>query len=258
MTDTMQQEIRGWIGRDLVEEDGSKIGRIDDIYVDEATREPEWVAVTTGLFGNRMSFVPLRDLSSDGESLISPWEKDRVKDAPNADADGHLSPEEESALYRHYGMDNGAAMTGRGDADQRDRDRGQARAGTADDAMTRSEEELDVHTTEREAGRARLRKWVETDTETVTVPVRKEKVAVVREPITDANRDDALRGPDISEGEHEITLSEEEVVVDKRTVPKERVRLDKDVEVEERQVSADVRSEHVEVEDGTGTTPRRS
>ena len=100
--------------------------------------------------------------------------------------------------------------------------------------MTRSEEELRVGTTEREAGRVRLKKYVVEDEVTETVPVRREEVRVEREPITDANRGDATAGPEISEEEHEVVLHEEEPVAEKRAVPKERVRLDKDVTTDER------------------------
>jgi uncharacterized protein (TIGR02271 family) len=116
--------------------------------------------------------------------------------------------------------------------------------------MTRSEEELSVGTTERESGRVRLRKYVVSDEVTKTVPVKREEVRVEREPITDANAGDALDGPAMSEEEHEIVLHDEEVVAEKRVVPKERVRLDKDVEVDERTVSEDVRREEIEVDDG--------
>ena len=115
--------------------------------------------------------------------------------------------------------------------------------------MTVSEEQLRVGTTEREAGRVRLKKYVVEDEVTETVPVRREEVRVEREPITDANRGDALDGPDISEDEHEVALHEEELVADKRAVPKERVRLEKDVETGEETVSETVRSERVDVDD---------
>jgi uncharacterized protein (TIGR02271 family) len=115
--------------------------------------------------------------------------------------------------------------------------------------MTRSEEELRVGTTERETGRARLKKYVVEDQVTETVPVRREEVRVEREPITDANRDAAIDGPAISEEEHEVTLHAEEPVVEKRAVPKERVRLETDVETDEREVSETVRSERIDVED---------
>ena len=76
-----------------------------------------------------------------------------------------------------------------------------------------------------------------TENVNVTVPVQREKVRVEREPITDANRDAAMSGPDISEEEHEVVLHEEEVVAEKRAVPKERIRLEKDVNTDEETVS---------------------
>jgi len=86
------------------------------------------------------------------------------------------------------------------------------------------------------------------------VPVQREEVRVEREPITDANRGDAISGGEITDEEHEVVLHEEEVVVDKQAVPKERVRMDKDVVTDEQQVSEQVRKEQIETE---GASPRR-
>ncbi|KNC17238.1 photosystem reaction center subunit H [Arthrobacter sp. RIT-PI-e] len=119
---------------------------------------------------------------------------------------------------------------------------------TTDDAMTRSEEQLRVGTEKREAGRARMRKYVTTENVTKTVPVSHEEVRVEREPITDANRGDAYDGPAISEEEHEVTLTEERPVVEKEAVAVERVRLDKETVTDQETVSADVRKEEIEVE----------
>jgi len=120
--------------------------------------------------------------------------------------------------------------------------------------MTRSEEELRIGTTQRESGRARLRKYVVEDEVTQTVPVRREEVRVEREPITDANAGAATEGPAISDEEHEVVLHEEEVVAEKRAVPKERIRLDKDTVTEEQQVSETVRKEEIDVDgEGRGT-----
>ena len=127
---------------------------------------------------------------------------------------------------------------------------------TTDDAMTRSEERLNVGTRTEEAGRARLRKYVVTENVTETVPVSREEVRVEREPITDANVGNAMDGPAISEEEHEVTLHAERPVVEKEAVPVERVRLDKETVTEQERVSADVRKEEIEV-DGVRDTDRR-
>jgi uncharacterized protein (TIGR02271 family) len=275
------QDIETWRGRTLVDREGDKIGKIEDIYLDRRSGEPEWVAVKTGLFGTNVSFVPIHDASPTGDDLRTPYPKDQVKDAPNVDPDGDLSPAEERRLYEHYGRsdydewtadseDRTEATLGRdtrGDATGRDRafdgdgdSKEEAGAGTAgtvgpagsgtttDDAMTRSEDELRFGTERRETGRARLRKWVETENVEQNVPVRREEVRVEREPITDENIDAAMSGPDITEEEHEVTLHTEEPVVEKRTVPKERVRLDKDVRTDEETVNDEVRRERIEAE----------
>jgi uncharacterized protein (TIGR02271 family) len=96
----------------------------------------------------------------------------------------------------------------------------------------------------------RLRKWVETEDVNITVPVQREKARLVTEPITDANRDAALAGPDISEGEYEVTLHEERPVVDKQAVPVERVRLGKERVTERETVSGQVRKERIHVDGG--------
>ena len=123
--------------------------------------------------------------------------------------------------------------------------------------MTVSEERLNVGTEQREAGRARLRKYVVTENVTQTVPVQREEVRVEREPITDANRDAAMSGPDISEDEHEVVVHEERPVVQKETVPVERVRLDTETVTEQETVGEEVRKERVDVEGDVPRTDRR-
>ena len=246
--------VRSWQGRTMVDRDGDRIGEIDAIYVDDQTGEPEWALVNTGLFGTRSTFVPIAQATARGGQVQVPYEKQLVKDAPNMDPDGHLSEQEEQELWRHYGLDYGTAVgyddravaagTTTGYAD-RDRDDTVGR----DDAMTRSEEELEVGTETRERGRARLRKYVTTETQQVTVPVQREEVRVEREPITDANVGAATSGPAISEEEHEVTLHEEEPVIDKRAVPKERVRLDTETVTDERQIAEEIRKEQIHLQE---------
>jgi uncharacterized protein (TIGR02271 family) len=241
--------VRSWQGATMVDRDGDRVGTIDSIYVDDQSGQPEWALVNTGLFGAKSTFVPLAQANPSGDDVQVPYEKQLIKDAPKMDPDGHLSEAEEQELWRHYGLDYGAADTGQQTTyDERDTVGRDVSGRTTDDAMTRSEEELQVDTQTRERGRARLRKYVTTEEQQVTVPVQREEVRVEREPITDANLDAATSGPDITEAEHEVTLREEEPVVEKRVVPKERVRLDKETVTEERQVGEEVRQEQVEVE----------
>jgi uncharacterized protein (TIGR02271 family) len=204
--------------------------------------------------------VPLRDASETEGKLQVAVDKQTIKDAPKMDPDGQLSQREEAELYRHYAMDYAETRSGSGlpDAGARgrfaredaDAEGERSRPDTDDEAMTRSEEELRVGTTQRETGRARLRKYVATDEVKQTVPVQREEVRVEREPITEDNVDRAMEGTEISEEEHEVVLHEEEPLVDKRVVPKERVRLEKDTVTDEQQVSDEVRKERIDVDTG--------
>jgi uncharacterized protein (TIGR02271 family) len=264
------------IGQDVYDEAGEKIGSASEVYLDDETGQPEWVTVRTGLFGTKESFVPIRnaDLTNDGVRV--PVSKDQVKDAPKIDTDGHLSPQEEQELYRYYGLGSGTdttmtsgmttgmdtgmttesttGMAGTGMAGTTDTDTrgtvGHDTSGpTTDNAMTLSEERLNVGTRSEEVGRARLRKYVVTENVTETVPVAHEEVRLEREPITDANIGNAMDGPAISEEEHEVTLHAERPVVEKETVPVERVRLDTQTVSEQQTVTDEVRKEQFEVDD---------
>jgi uncharacterized protein (TIGR02271 family) len=236
--------ITDLVDRDAIDPDGDKIGTVFDVYVDNDTGQPEWLAITTGLFGTKVTFAPLAGASLVGDGVRLAYPKDHVKDAPRAEADGQLSPEEENELYAHYGYPSAqpSAPTGR------DEDYG--RTGASEDAaMTRSEEELEVVKTSRQTGRARLRKWVETEDVQMTVPIRREKAKLVTEPIT--SDEAATAGGDVTEAEEEVVLSEEVVDVDKRVVPKERVRLETDVETDEVVVDEQVRKERIDLDDDT-------
>src|SRR5215217_7002617 len=253
-TDTISRVI----GQDVYDESGDKIGSAAEVYLDDETGQPEWVTVRTGLFGTKESFVPIRnaDLTDDGVRV--PISKERVKDAPKIDTDGHLSPQEEEELYRYYGMGTGTgfetdttrtetttgmAGTGYATDDARGAVGHDTSGPTTDSAMTRSEERLSVGTREEEVGRVRLRKYAVTENVTETVPVAHEEVRVEREPITDANIGNAMDGPAISEEEHEVTLHAERAVAAKEAVPVERVRLDKDTVTEQAQVTENLRKE---------------
>lgn len=245
----------------VVSSDGNKIGSIGQVYADDNNGQPTWVTVKTGLFGTSESFVPLEGARIEGNDVVVPYTKDHVKDAPRVDADGHLEPSEEDRLYSHYELAGGNqtytdATSGR-DTQNRDAEHAEAGRGTpgrdtsgptTDDAMTRSEERLNVGTEREAAGRVRLRKYVTTENVTQTVPVQREEVRLEREPITDANRGAALSGPDISEEEHEVILHEERPVVEKETVPVERVRLGTETVTDEATINEEVRKERIETD----------
>jgi len=251
---TGMTEAYGWEGREVIERDGEKVGTIEALYVAGEAQRPEWAAVKTGLFGTKLSFVPIAGAQPSGEQVQLQFAKEQIQNAPRIDPEGGLAPEQEAALYRHYGLeywdaDTAPAVPGAESAETGRGPVGRDVSGpTTDEAMTRSEEELRIRTARRERGRARLRKYVVTEQVHRTVPVEREEVRIEREPITDENVDAAMAGPEISTEEHEVVLHEEVPVVEKRVVPKERVRMEKETRVEEEQVSDEVRKERIDAE----------
>lgn len=97
--------------------DGDKIGKVEQVFLDDNTEEVTFVTVNTGLFGSKESFVPVDGAQQDGDRFVLPYTKDVVKDAPNVDADQHLSPAEEEEIYRYYKMN----FSGNGTSDRDDR-----------------------------------------------------------------------------------------------------------------------------------------
>ena len=234
MSEVSQLSREDLIGKTAFDNSGQKIGEIEHCYLDVDTGVPWWVAVKTGKLTSQSRLAPLTGAAMTAEGVGLAFTKDHIKAAPELDMTKELDDQQEAQLLGHYGLTYPAAYS--------------ATPSDAGDAMTRSEEELEVGTVRREAGRVRLRKYVVTENVTTTVPVEREEVRVEREPITPANVD-AAAGPEISEQEHEVVLHEEEPVVSKRTVPKERVRIEKETVTSDEQVSADLRKEQIEAEE---------
>jgi uncharacterized protein (TIGR02271 family) len=128
---------------------------------------------------------------------------------------------------------------------------GHQRERGGEQALTRSEEELEVDTRKVPRGQAGVRKRVVTEQQHRTVPVEREELRIHREPVR-AGEGDGDGDAEMSADERTIELREEQPVVDKRVVPKERVRIGKEVVRDQEHVSEPVRKEKVEVEQPDG------
>jgi uncharacterized protein (TIGR02271 family) len=213
-------------GATVYDSTGSKIGKVEEIFYDYESNEPEWIGLGTGVFGTKRVLVPVRGASIEGDGVAVPYSKDQVKGSPDIDSD-EISAESEQELYAYYsgGDVDADAPTGR------------------ERTVTRHEEELQVGKQAVESGHARLRKWVETEPVDVDVELKRETARVTREQI-----DQPVSGAEIGEDEVKVPLRAEKPVVAKQAVAKERVGLEKDVETERETVSDEVRKERVDVE----------
>jgi uncharacterized protein (TIGR02271 family) len=233
MTMDQLQEARGLPVYDSA---GEKIGKVEEIFYDEQTNQPEWIGIGTGFFGTKRVLVPVESASMTPDGYTVAYSKDKVKDSPEIDSD-EISQATEAELYSYYGLKYSEARSDTGLLQSR------PTTGGTSDSVTRSEEELRVGKREVGAGTARLRKWVETEPVETDVELKRETARVTREPVNQT-----VTGAEIGEEQVEVGLSAEEPVVEKRTVAKERVGLEKDVQTERETVSGEVRKERVEVE----------
>jgi uncharacterized protein (TIGR02271 family) len=259
---------------------GSKIGKVDDLFVDEGD-QPEYLGVKMGLLGTKSTLIPweLVEVREGEGRIIAALDKDRVKDGPAFDDDQEITPKFENEVYSYYGLqqtgstedrgsyaDYTSGTTGEsagsgmamGDTDSGEfREHPPAKEGVSGEGaedlededelrVQRSEEELRAGTREREAGQLKVRKRVRTDREQIEVPTRHEEVSVVRVPV-----EGEATEAEIGDDEVSVPVTEEEVVVEKRPVAKEEVRIRKDVVSDTETVEEDVRREEVEVEDET-------
>ncbi|MBA3332303.1 MAG: PRC and DUF2382 domain-containing protein [Actinobacteria bacterium] len=242
--DTITMERLGELrGANVYDSTGDKIGKVVEIFYDEQTNYPEWIGIGTGFFGSKRVLVPVVGARVQESGVTVPYASDHVKDAPDIDSD-EMSQEREKELYSYYGLSYSERRSDIG-LPQDSISESEGTRGKASDkrAVTRSEEEFKVGKRQTETGTARLRKWVETEPAQADVELKRETARVRRESI-----DRPVSGAEIREEEIEVPLRAEQAVVEKRTVAKERVGIEKNVETRHETVADEVRKERVEVE----------
>jgi uncharacterized protein (TIGR02271 family) len=266
-------------GYEVYDPNGEKIGKVDDLFVDE-NDQPEYIGVKMGLLGTRSTLIPADVTTIDqAQGFIEVSQpKSAVKKGPSFDDDQDITPEYENEVRGYYGLSatNGSEQRGGygeyyGDEAGKvgpgmregDTETGEFRGHSEDDEgvnqshgsdlededelrVQRTEEELRAGTREREAGAMNVRKRVRTDREQVRVPTRHEEVSVERVPVSEEGT-----GAEIGDDEISVPVVEEEVVTEKRPVVKEELRIRKDVVDDEEVVEEDVRKEEVDVDDHT-------
>jgi uncharacterized protein (TIGR02271 family) len=246
-------------GYEVYDQAGEKIGKVDNLFVDESD-QPEYIGVKMGFLGMSSTLIPWEAVSStddEGKAITVATDKATTKNGPTFDDDRDITPEFENEVYSYYGLQRSSSTEESGAYESYYAEETTQTAGMADRTdladedelrVQRTEEELAAGTREREAGQLKVRKRVRTDREHIEVPTRHEEVSVERVPV-----EGEATEAEIGEDEVVVPVTEEEVVVGKRPVVKEEVRIRKDVVEDTETVEEDVRREEIEVEDETAT-----
>jgi uncharacterized protein (TIGR02271 family) len=236
-------------GAPVYDNDGDKIGKVEEIYYDQQTRVPVWIGIGTGFFGTKRVMVPVRGSAPYENGLMVAYSKEQVKDSPEIDEED-ISERREADLAQYYGLGYSQRRSQTGLVEGRQPPAGVT--GADRETLTRAEEEVEVGTRPVQAGQARLRKWVETEPVALDVELRREVARVTRERI-----DRPAGEHEFGEEEVEVPLRGEKPVVQKQAVAKERVGLEKDVQTHKETLRDEVRKERVEVEGDVDSERRR-
>ncbi len=264
-------------GYQVNDRNGEKIGKVDDLFVDEDD-STEYIGVKMGFLGMNSTLIPMEICRVDegSETITVSSEKDRVKDGLSFDDDEAITPEFERQVREYYGLEAlndggrggyggyysheehpGIAMGDTDSGEFREHPVGEEGANEPESDLEdedelrvqRTEEELRAGTREREAGGVNVRKRVRTDRESVTVPKRREEVSVKLVPVDEAEGERAAAQSEIGDDEVRVPVVEDEVVAEKKPVAKEEVRIRKDVVQDEEVVEEDVRKEEIDIDD---------
>ena len=236
-----------YAGYEVFDQVDEKIGKVDDLFVDESD-QPEYIGVKMGFLGTRSTLIPWEAVSStddEGRAITVATDKATAKNGPAFDDDREITPEFENEVYSYYGLQR-SQTTDEPGAYESYQDVAPSTTDEDELRVQRTEEELAAGTREREAGAMKVRKRVRTDREQIEVPTKHEEVTVERVPV-----EGEATEAQIGEDEVSVPVTEEEVVVDKRAVAKEEIRLRKDVVEDTEVVEEDVRREEIDVEDAT-------
>lgn len=232
-----------------------EVGTVNQVYLHDTTGKPAWATVHTGVPGTKATFIPLAEATIDDGRLTVPYGTKTIAAAPRVEASGgRLTLPEVATLNRHYGLrDDRTLPSGSPPTNQPVVDDNRM-TGDSPAEMTRSEERLKVATTTRATQKVRMRKHVVVEQRTVTVTVQREEILIEHEPLDDDRDNQALEagsGPGGTGGstvKHEMVLHEEQIFIEKRIVPVERVRLVVETVTTQQQVSEQLRKEQIDTD----------
>ena len=226
----MGKNIKDLFNATAYDKNGEKLGDVNEVFVDDQSGQPTFVEVNHGLFGMNSSLVPLRGHDFSGDDLKLGFSKDRIKDAPDFDSDKPLTPEAQSDIFKHYGLENAHDVTDYKDSNldsKRDVQAGAdkdhnltAGAGAAGAGVA------GAHADEKKA-----------DTHTTDAAATERKAGVA---------DDAAAARTNNDGE--LIRSEEQLNVNKERVATGEARLRKYVVTDTESVEVPVEREEVRVE----------
>ena len=214
---------------DVLDADGHRLGRLQDVYDSDRTGEPTWVTLDDDRSDGPVRFVPLRGARLDGADLRLAYPGGVIDSAPNVSAGEIVDSRKEGRLRAHYGL---------GANDRTDQEV----------VVTRSEEQMVVGTRVEATSRVIVHKYIVNEEVTQTFTLRREEIRVEHQSLDGAALPPGTTGSAFTDEVEEIVLYAEEPVISTRVVPREVVRLTKHTITDNTTVSADLDREQIDLD----------
>lgn len=239
----MTEDPHTWTGAAVRNPQGEVLGHVDGVYFHDVTGRATWAAVTDGA---GVAMVPLDYAEVDGHGLCLPYRVDQLAGAPRLVPGPHLDPHIEHELYRYYGITPTDPDPPPTDPPAGERpDREERHPGE----IVRSREQMRTRIERRPYARVRLVTYIVTENVTFTVPVSRQEVRLEQIPLDETDHPDTDQPVgELTEDVHEVVLHRQQVSFTTTTVPTERVRLVRRIVEGRQSVSAQLRSEKIDIE----------
>ena len=105
------ENLRDWRGREVLANDGVKVGKLLDVYFDVESDQPLFLVIETGRKGP-LVLAPAWNAATSPEHITLPYQPSALEQAPTVDPDRGLSIEEEQKLFAYYRIDYQPSKTG--------------------------------------------------------------------------------------------------------------------------------------------------
>lgn len=113
MTTTIPiEDVKAWSGQDVLDPQGEKLGKLEEVFYDTETDTPAFAAIKSGTFGKHLTLAVLAGATAGRDFLRVTVDKKQFKKAPSFDPGAELTIDDEASAYGYYGLEYEVAGQG--------------------------------------------------------------------------------------------------------------------------------------------------
>lgn len=98
------EQVLAWVGHDVDDVDGRRVGRVAAVYADAEEAAPVWLIVALGRRGAKTVALAVRECADGGGRVWTAQARGALGEAPAVDQARPLLREHELTICAHYGV----------------------------------------------------------------------------------------------------------------------------------------------------------